>query len=1621
MAREIIGSVAVKVVPDTSNFRRDAQRDLDKVERTLDDVLVEIEVNASQAVREAERAVDAAQAAVSKQAIRLKFDADNTDEVRRAIKSIDRELNKLQARTTVKVELNERELLEQRKVMEDILARNVQIEIDLDNDQWRKFQREVDGLLLGVEIDPELDPRTTKRMRDDMAAALEKIGKLRAELELDLTEREKRRIEHEISDLEAKIEVKLGEISLKAAQGRLALLARGRIAEITPAVNEAAAAKVSATLQALAGFRAFKNISDDVANWLGHLDESVPAIANASLAISNLASLTLSATSNMAAFGGSLATTAGAALALPGILGGMAIGVGASIAVLKDFNDVLPDVAGRFHDLQDSMSEKFWKKAKKPFENFINDLFPRFQYNIERTSKMLGGFFGSLATSATGEFGGELKSMFDDLNESIRIAGLYSDNFLSIIHQLGAVGAGNLPRLAGWFGDISQQFDGWLQAKGTNGLQEFVDTGIVALQDLGGILTNTGGILAGFYRAAEESGGSTLAVVRDTTQRIEDVVTGGKFQGALRAAFRGAHEGIAELADFAGPSFENLTERIAYMLESVLPTAGRTAGKALQGIFDALDTPVVEDSIVGLFENLETVIDNLAPSLPGVGDALAGIVDIIGQLGVNLSRALAPALDTLSGAADGLATDLEPLIDSLGDLLVNAVEMSGPVVSNLASILGDVAGAVAAILNPINQLIDLFQKLPSPVTTAVSALATIGILVAGGMWMGSLVRLKIAAIGTAFTGAAAQAGIAQGAFLRAGSAATTVAGRFTLGKGAIAGAGIAAAGFASQMGDGSDAVGALSGAIGGAAMGATFGPWGAVIGGAAGALAGYASSTRDSGKAMEEAAAKGAAYADTLNRITGATTEATRSMAYDNLEKSGALKLAAEYGVSARTMVDATLGQAKAQQTLAAVIATTRAEAESYGDAAAQILSDSGGTMSAQQGKDYKRYLDLQAQYDKAANSLQEESRLVKETTAAMQAKAAAVTNYAKLFKGDGIPTKVITRFGNVGIPATARDMAKLARRYDLMPDQVRTIISETGSEISMKRVLRLIEKLKVVDKTKASPKVTISADAAERQTKGVESKVKGLNKITGTSKVKVDDKATKPIKDVRTLLRDYAHVTVKATVDITDMATAKINAISAKLDNLNGKIATVTTNLRTVHTTERVGGARGRGGSLSVDTTATPAAVVSAVNSVTALWDGLVKKMRTSISYVAEDWLRGLEDGLTKIDDKIASREEAAEKAVTKAEEVRTKQQQKLDQYNNKVKAAEAIVAARKKQVREADNAQARIQAQKQLDAAEKDLQVAKKNQAAQQAIVDAAKEKVQAAKQALKDEKLIGVAYTKQREALEGALEMYSKINDELTEAVGNLESLQEEVKNYKTSLTDALQSTASILNGGSSFNSITKFLERQIKDNKELNAGLTDLMAMGLDDTIIDQLAAAGPDALAWVRSILAEGQSGVTKLNELWGDVEGLTLDTGEKVGNYVFVDELQEATDEVNRLYAELDAMRQPIQAATEALLSAMAESASRNAASITESLALVQGAYTTLAALAGVSIPNSASISVSTNKPKKPKKPKKASTPKSGAATRSQSQTLIYNAAPGKSLSSEEDLWDALGKAQGGW
>uniref|UniRef100_A0AAU7GXF6 Tail length tape measure protein n=1 Tax=Streptomyces phage Kamino TaxID=3158857 RepID=A0AAU7GXF6_9CAUD len=668
---QVIGRVSVKVLPDTSDFRREAEKALNKIEKTLK-LTIGTKIDMSGASREyLEELRKINQRNRNSDSRKIRFHSMiSTDGMTQAV---------------------------------SVARRRLQEKADQS-----KIKFKIDGAEVTGDIKLKLDQAAADKASHDLK---------------DWADNH--------SPIKIKVEPDWSSTGAAITSARMAVLTRPRTVSIIPDLNNAAVAKVGAALAALSGARVLNSMFEKLGDTLRNLDKSIPIIGTVATAIAGLGALGLTSASNLFALSSSLAQIGPAGLLLPGLLGGMAVGLGATVAAFKDFNKVLPGVKGQLSKLQDTISSNFWEKAKAPIKEMVDDLLPRFEKGMAKTSTQLGGFFGSFATSLQGKLGPIMDQMFSDLSESIKITTGHTESFANIIGVLGKVGTSYLPELASWFGNISDRFSAFLtKSEGNGKLAEWITLAIQNLKELGGVISNLFGIFAGLGRAAQEAGGSTLAMLNDTLKGIHDTVDSPAFQSGLVDVFRAAHTAMQTIADTSGPAVKNLFLELGKTLTTVLPVAGQIIGTAMKAIADALAQPAVQQGISAVFDGLLTAVTALAPAMGPLGLALGALMQVVGTMLTAFGPLIAAVLTPLSQAFAALAPMIQPVITLLSGALLQAVQMIAPLIMQLVPVIGQaltgafasLSGILPTIMTAMGQMLQAVVPL---VGVLVSALAPI--------------------------------------------------------------------------------------------------------------------------------------------------------------------------------------------------------------------------------------------------------------------------------------------------------------------------------------------------------------------------------------------------------------------------------------------------------------------------------------------------------------------------------------------------------------------------------------------------------------------------------------------------------------------------------------------------------------------------------------------------------------------------------------------------------------------------------------------------------------------------------------------------------------------------------
>lgn len=366
--------------------------------------------------------------------------------------------------------------------------------------------------------------------------------------------------------------------------------------------------------------------------------------------------------------------------------------------------------------IRDLVQDNFFAGMDDPLRAMGDTLLPALEAGMGELSTSMGNGAKDFITALTDSLGGGvLEEMFHNTALATDEANKAIQPLTQAMMDIGLVGSSFLPQLAAGWADVSKQFGDFIgQAAADGSMAEFIQGGINAAKELGGILGSVFDILGSISGAASAAGGSTLASFGDMLERIADIVGNEPFKSALTTIFEGANDLISGLGDALGPIGQMFVD-LAPTLKDIMGTVGETLAVALTAIAETLGDPAMQEGLKALFDGLLIGIEAIAPVLPIVGEALGSILKLAGKL----LEAIGPVLGILLEA-------VAPIIEQLADLLLPVIEALMPVIQALAEVIGVVLGNAMTILTPILEfvvgLLEAFMPVLTDIVEFISAI-----------------------------------------------------------------------------------------------------------------------------------------------------------------------------------------------------------------------------------------------------------------------------------------------------------------------------------------------------------------------------------------------------------------------------------------------------------------------------------------------------------------------------------------------------------------------------------------------------------------------------------------------------------------------------------------------------------------------------------------------------------------------------------------------------------------------------------------------------------------------------------------------------------------------------------
>lgn len=546
---------------------------------------------------------------------------------------------------------------------------DIRVSPELDQGDLREVQLQLEGI---DQVDVDVNPAV------DWAQYQQALSRLRELSEPQLVE----------------VGVWLVARTVRTTAARIAALTRPRVVEIKTALDEPQVRRTAKLLGdafgRLSGLRFTLDSFAKFRHEMLNLDKMLPKIGLLTHGIGSLSAMALTASGSLLSVTAGLIQMGAAGLALPGLLGGIAVGLGVTAIALADFKKEVPQITSAWQTLRSAISQNFWDVAGDGIRSLVDEVFPLLTREAGKTATALGGFFSNLSDSLRKRLLPVMSEMFDNLNESISIFSKRTDAVANIIATLGKLGSKYLPALARGFGDLTQRFSDWLTAADRAGkLTEWVDKGIEQIKNFGRVLGGTVSIFYSLTQAAQAAGGATLGSVADSIERIAKAAGSPGFQKGLTDTLRAAYEMMDQISSRVGPALSRLIESLSETFQDMAPVMGDTVATAVTAIANALSSPALQRGLKQMISGFNRMVNELAPAMQPLADKLGALGGVVGELAEAVGKVLGSAITAVSPLFVSVAEAVKPLIDGLGELVSKVIDDLAPTFSDLAKIIKD--------------------------------------------------------------------------------------------------------------------------------------------------------------------------------------------------------------------------------------------------------------------------------------------------------------------------------------------------------------------------------------------------------------------------------------------------------------------------------------------------------------------------------------------------------------------------------------------------------------------------------------------------------------------------------------------------------------------------------------------------------------------------------------------------------------------------------------------------------------------------------------------------------------------------------------------------------------------
>ncbi|MFE3144748.1 hypothetical protein [Streptomyces scopuliridis] len=419
--------------------------------------------------------------------------------------------------------------------------------------------------------------------------------------------------------------------------------------------------------------------------------------------------------------------SAGAALAigLNGVgkaLGGDAKALADLAPAARNFVSSVRAMAPAWKALRLDVQERLFKGLGGALTKAAKTALPVLREQLGKSATALNAMGkGVLTTSRTLASDGTLGKALDGANKGLSNLSNLPSVIVQGLVQVGAAAAPAFDRLTKRAGSaLDRLADKMTKSFASGAMERAIERAISVVKKFLAVGKNIGGIFKNVFGTAAEAGGSFLDTLLRTTGALKELTATAEVQGGLRALF-------STLATVSSTGVMLLGEALKTLgpaVQAVAPHVQgfvKTVGESLKPVFEAL-SPVLKTA----GEAIGSLFDSVSSLLPVFGDLIALLGPVVQPVFDMLKRVFAelkPVMEEVGGILRDILTPVleklpgivQPVADAIGDQLVQGLRFLKDLLVELRpslAALGEDFAKLVEELKPVILLVtDLSKKL----------------------------------------------------------------------------------------------------------------------------------------------------------------------------------------------------------------------------------------------------------------------------------------------------------------------------------------------------------------------------------------------------------------------------------------------------------------------------------------------------------------------------------------------------------------------------------------------------------------------------------------------------------------------------------------------------------------------------------------------------------------------------------------------------------------------------------------------------------------------------------------------------------------------------------------------